>query len=341
MEGLVKQESKILGSSKKILIGFLTFVLIFGFFSKSLTNFFLPKVQFDIAEKSGETIKTSYINGSIKHKDIRNAVLSDSVFIKETYAFAGTKIDADRPFMKVKIGESLDKILDTGMDSGVDFYTDAEGNLMSTESFYLISIGKPFGQIDSGDTLFTYAREISDKTVYLEMFITEEELGLNYKLMSMDVYSDSGDYYGRADYISASQVQDNGMIKLYYSLITDKMIMLDKKVTIKIQEPYPKGGSMALSVRKGASYYKVPMSALVNSNPYSELKNDTYCDLYIIKESNGVLGKEYHAQKQKVKIIFIGDFDAIVEGLDGYSVPRVIRNVDFNIEDGSKVFIWE
>lgn len=341
MEGIAKKESVILGSTKKILIGFLTFVLVFGFFSKSLTNFFLPKVQYDIAEKSGETVKTYYIEGSIKHKDIRDAVLSKSLYIKETFAFAGVKIDADTPFMHVQSDGSMEGVFDMGANGEENFYIDENGNLMSKKSFYILSLLKPYGEANLGETLFTYAFDMKDDSVYLEMFIGENELGLNYKLRSMDVYTESGEYYGRADYISSSIVQDSSSIKLYYTLMTDKDIMLDKKVSIKALDPYPKGGSMAKSVRKGASFYKVPMSALVNSNPYTELKNDTYCDLYIIKESNGVLGKEYYAKKQKVKILFIGDFDAIVEGLDGYSVPRVIRNVDFNIEDGTKVFIWE
>ncbi len=83
---------------------------------------------------------------------------------------------------------------------------------------------------------------------------------------------------------------------------------------------------------------KVPKAALVTFENYKEGSSGT---VYLLEESEGVLGKEFRAKATAVKILAAGDDAVIVSGLESIEEPEVIVNLSYKIQDGEKVFLWQ
>lgn len=86
---------------------------------------------------------------------------------------------------------------------------------------------------------------------------------------------------------------------------------------------------------KGA--YKVSKSAVI---VFGEYKVGNEGTVYLLEESEGVLGKEFRAKEVPVKLLAIGDNDVVVSELEKYEKPEVILNLSYKIRDGVKVFLW-
>jgi multidrug efflux pump subunit AcrA (membrane-fusion protein) len=83
---------------------------------------------------------------------------------------------------------------------------------------------------------------------------------------------------------------------------------------------------------------KVPKAAVINFETYKEGSKGT---VYLLEETEGVLGIEYRAKEIEVEILAAGDDYVIVSGLENIEEPKVIVNLSYKINNGAKVFLWQ
>jgi hypothetical protein len=83
---------------------------------------------------------------------------------------------------------------------------------------------------------------------------------------------------------------------------------------------------------------KVPKAAVINFEAYKEGSKGT---VYLLEETEGVLGIEYRAKEIEIEILAAGDDHVIVSGLENIEEPKVIVNLSYKINNGAKVFLWQ
>ncbi|RKD31953.1 efflux RND transporter periplasmic adaptor subunit [Thermohalobacter berrensis] len=93
-------ESKVLKISKNTIITFFTLVFILGFFSKSVVNLFIPKVQVTTPVKSTFS-RTLNIKGKIVPKEKVKIRLAGSVIVEDYFVKIGEKVEKGDPLLKI------------------------------------------------------------------------------------------------------------------------------------------------------------------------------------------------------------------------------------------------
>ncbi|WP_427339543.1 efflux RND transporter periplasmic adaptor subunit [Caloranaerobacter sp. DY30410] len=93
-------ENKVLKTTKNIVVGFFTLIFIMGFFSKSIVNLFLPKVQVVTAVK-GSIEKSVELEGTIEPKEIYKVRLGGNVIVDEYFVKVGQEVKVGDPIFKI------------------------------------------------------------------------------------------------------------------------------------------------------------------------------------------------------------------------------------------------
>ncbi|SKC87650.1 HlyD family secretion protein [Maledivibacter halophilus] len=94
------QDSKTLSILKKVLIEFFILIFVIGFFSKSIVNFFLPKVTTEAVVKSKlETVLE--IDGYLEPREILKVRLGGKIIIDEYFKKVGENIKKGDPVFKI------------------------------------------------------------------------------------------------------------------------------------------------------------------------------------------------------------------------------------------------
>ncbi|MGE5631424.1 MAG: efflux RND transporter periplasmic adaptor subunit [Caulobacteraceae bacterium] len=98
--------SKILKSTQNIVIGFFLIVFLMGFFSKSVINLFLPKVQVAAANKS-PVERTFDLKGVIIPKDTTKVFFPGDVIIDKYFVKVGDTVSAGDPIFRINTGYGI------------------------------------------------------------------------------------------------------------------------------------------------------------------------------------------------------------------------------------------
>ncbi|QIB26314.1 efflux RND transporter periplasmic adaptor subunit [Caloranaerobacter azorensis] len=93
-------ENKVLKTTKNIVVGFFTLIFIMGFFSKSIVNLFLPKVQVVSAIK-GSIEKSIDLEGTIEPKEVYKVRLGGNVIVDEYFVKVGQEVKVGDPIFKI------------------------------------------------------------------------------------------------------------------------------------------------------------------------------------------------------------------------------------------------
>jgi hypothetical protein len=93
--------SKILKIIQNMVVGFFALVFILGFFSKSLVNLFLPKVQAVPVAKKSTFSKSLDIEGIVEPKDVYKVRLDGDVIIDEYFVKIGDEVKKGQPIFKI------------------------------------------------------------------------------------------------------------------------------------------------------------------------------------------------------------------------------------------------
>ena len=94
-------KSKVLELIKKIAFEFIIVIFILGFFSVSMQNYLLPKVEVTFP-KPGYIVRTVPIHGQIIPKDEKKLKLANDAVIDEVYVFYGQRISEGTPLFKIR-----------------------------------------------------------------------------------------------------------------------------------------------------------------------------------------------------------------------------------------------
>ncbi|WP_069649324.1 efflux RND transporter periplasmic adaptor subunit [Caloranaerobacter ferrireducens] len=93
-------ENRVIKATKNIVVSFFALVFIMGFFSKSIVNLFLPKVQAVTAMK-GSFERSVELEGTIEPREIYKVRLGSSVIIDEYFVKIGQEVKVGDPIFKI------------------------------------------------------------------------------------------------------------------------------------------------------------------------------------------------------------------------------------------------
>lgn len=97
---VIEERSKVLSLIKKITVEFFIIVFVIGFFSKSIVNYFLPKVTYEPVV-TAKIIKTVDIEGFLEPNQIFKVRLGSNVIVDEYMVKKGEYIDKGQPIFKI------------------------------------------------------------------------------------------------------------------------------------------------------------------------------------------------------------------------------------------------
>lgn len=98
-------QNNVMKTAKNIIIGFIALVFLMGFFSKSIINLFLPKVQVAYAAQA-PIERTLEVEGIIEAKKAQKIRLNADVIVAEYYVKAGDTVKAGDAIFRINTGYS-------------------------------------------------------------------------------------------------------------------------------------------------------------------------------------------------------------------------------------------
>jgi len=102
-------KSKVLNITKGTVISFFVIVFILGFFSKSIVNLFLPKVQ-TITPVKGSFYETLNVEGEIEPKETFKVRLNGNVMIEEYFVQIGDEVEKGDPIFKINSDYGINRV---------------------------------------------------------------------------------------------------------------------------------------------------------------------------------------------------------------------------------------
>lgn len=311
-------DNKIFKIVRKIIIGFFVLVFVMGFFSKSVVNFFLPKVQ--VVESTSEPIRrTIDIEGEITARYSIKVQLKGEVIVEDYYK---------KPGDKVKVGDALFKI-NSFYSAQLHSNVDAEGIYKSDTDGIVLSINKLETRLAIGTIIMEITQDSKPQQMIYTGKIPEKYNQIIRDASEIEIETSGSPLIKPLKINYISKADENGMIDIQCIFPTDKNdgIEYGQKLSARIIKTFSQTNNDV-----------IPLSAIIPVDTLSEGKS---CIVYILTQRMGILGTEYHSQKVEITLLAIGDNMVAVKGLEAIQNPFVITNPSYKIQDGTKVFKWE
>lgn len=93
--------SKLLKGIKKLSVEFIILIFIMGFFSSTVSNFFLPEIYASPIGKDQNITKSIPLNGSMEPKKISIILLNEDVVVKEFFVEVGDTVEVGDPIFEI------------------------------------------------------------------------------------------------------------------------------------------------------------------------------------------------------------------------------------------------
>lgn len=203
-----------------------------------------------------------------------------------------------------------------------------EGIYFSTSKGIVTDLGDMQSIIPGDAEIVTIADVSQDSTLIYTASIMEEDYDFVKSAGEIQIGEDFKDsIYLKITSIYKLNGQDLYRLEAFISAKESEKTVLGQKLKGVIKQRF---------VLKG--HNKVPKAAVISFEGYKEGSKGT---VFLLEENEGILGIEYRAKEQEVKILAAGDEEVIVSGLENLEEPEVIINLSYKINNGAKVFLWQ